>query len=186
MQALPPQWRSAGGRGAGACGEVLATGRNAPVAAHDPTAHAEIAAPAPGRRRWATTGWVTARSTLPWSPAPCSGAMLHARLARVVFGAPTQDRRRGSVLDLFANARINHQTQVQGGVLAPSAALLEDFQTRRSARHAGWLRTPVPRCTAYPQARSTCRTTLGSRNHRPVCLVGCACITLMKARAMHR
>ena len=64
----------------------------------------------------------------------CSGAILHARIARVVFGAPDpKTGAAGSVLDLFAQQRLNHQTQVQGGVLAQEcgALLTEFFRSRR-------------------------------------------------------
>jgi tRNA(adenine34) deaminase len=67
--------------------------------------------------------------------AMCAGAMLHARLKRVVFGAPDpKTGAAGSVIDLFANPQLNHQTQVQGGVLAGECgAVLQDFfQQRRS------------------------------------------------------
>lgn len=59
----------------------------------------------------------------------CAGAMLHARLKRVVFGAPDpKTGAAGSVIDLFANPQLNHQTQVQGGVLADACgATLQDF-----------------------------------------------------------
>ena len=136
-------------------GEVLATGRNAPVSEHDPTAHAEIAALRAGAQALGNyrLGDCTLYVTL--EPcAMCSGAMLHARLARVVFGAPDpKTGAAGSVLDLFANARINHQTQVQGGVLAPEcAALLEDFfQTRRSAQRTQAL-------AAHPLRQDALRT----------------------------
>jgi tRNA(adenine34) deaminase len=136
-------------------GKVLATGRNAPVAAHDPTAHAEIAAlraaaQALGNYRLGDcTLYVTLEPC-----AMCSGAMLHARLSRVVFGAPDpKTGAAGSALDLFANTRINHQTQVQGGVLAPEcAALLEDFfQARRSAQRTQAL-------AAHPLRQDALRT----------------------------
>ncbi|WP_419095656.1 tRNA adenosine(34) deaminase TadA [Curvibacter soli] len=119
-------------------GRIVATGRNAPIAGHDPTAHAEIAALRAAAqtlgnyRLEGCTLYVTLEPC-----AMCAGAMLHARLARVVYGAADpRTGAAGSVLDLFAEPRINHHTQVSGGVLAgESAALLAGFfQQRRAAQ----------------------------------------------------
>jgi tRNA(adenine34) deaminase len=121
-------------------GQVIATGRNAPVQANDPTAHAEIVALRAAAQRLGNyrldgcTLYVTLEPC-----AMCSGAMLHSRLARVVYGATEpKTGAAGSVLDLFANTAINHQTQVQGGVLAPecSALLTGFFGARRSQQRA--------------------------------------------------
>jgi tRNA(adenine34) deaminase len=120
-------------------GQVLATGRNAPVAGHDPTAHAEIvalraAAQALGNYRLdGCTLYVTLEPC-----AMCSGAMLHARLARVVFGAhDPKTGTAGSVLDLFDQPRLNHHTGLTGGVLAAecAAVLREFFKERRVNAH---------------------------------------------------
>jgi len=121
-------------------GQVIAIGRNAPVQANDPTAHAEIVALRAAAQRLGNyrldgcTLYVTLEPC-----AMCSGAMLHARLARVVYGATEpKTGAAGSVLDLFAHTAINHQTQVQGGVLATecSALLTGFFGARRSQRRA--------------------------------------------------
>lgn len=124
-------------------GAVIGRGRNHPIGSHDPTAHAEIAAlrdagAATGNYRLdGCTLYVTLEPC-----AMCSGAMLHARLARVVWGAKDpKTGAAGSVLDLFGHPQINHRTQSQGGVLAGECgALLSDFfaQRRREAR------TPPP------------------------------------------
>lgn len=116
-------------------GRAIGHGHNAPVGAHDPTAHAEItalrsAARALGNYRLSgCTLYVTLEPC-----AMCAGAMLHARVDRVVYGAAdSKAGAAGSVVDLFGNARLNHQTQVQGGVMADECgALLRDFfKTRR-------------------------------------------------------
>ncbi|MBZ0225475.1 MAG: tRNA adenosine(34) deaminase TadA [Comamonas sp.] len=120
--------------------EWLAAGWNSPVAGHDPTAHAEIralrdAARVLGNYRLdGCTLYVTLEPCL-----MCAGAMLHARLARVVFGAvDPKTGAGGSVLDVFGDKRLNHQTQVCGGVLAHDCSVLlqEFFADRRSERRA--------------------------------------------------
>ncbi|MDZ7867268.1 tRNA adenosine(34) deaminase TadA [Acidovorax sp.] len=121
-------------------GQVIATGRNAPVQANDPTAHAEIVALRAAAQHLGNyrldgcTLYVTLEPC-----AMCSGAMLHARLDRVVYGATEpKTGAAGSVLDLFAHTAINHQTGVQGGVLATecSALLTGFFGARRSQQRA--------------------------------------------------
>jgi len=130
-------------------GEVIAVGHNAPIGGHDPTAHAEIvalraAAKVLGNYRLdGCTLYVTLEPC-----AMCSGAMLHARLARLVFGAhDPKTGAAGSVINLFAQAELNHQTQVQGGVLAEACAqrLRGFFKARRINPHPlreDALRTP--------------------------------------------
>jgi tRNA(adenine34) deaminase len=105
-------------------GQLIASGRNAPIAAHDPTAHAEVVALREAAKvlgNYRLEGCTLYVTLEPCSM--CSGAMLHARLERVVFGA-TDPRTgvAGSVLNLFENTQLNHQTQVIGGVLAEACA----------------------------------------------------------------
>ena len=115
-------------------GTIVGRGHNAPVGRHDPTAHAEIqalqqAAQALGNYRLdGCELFVTLEPC-----AMCSGAMLHARLARVVYAAADpKTGAAGSVVDLFAQPRLNHQTAVTGGVLAAECgALLSEFFRRR-------------------------------------------------------
>ena len=111
-------------------GRVIASGRNAPIVSHDPTAHAEVVALREAARvlgNYRLDGCTLYVTLEPC--AMCSGALLHARVDRVVFGAP--DPRTGvagSVLNLFDHAQLNHQTQVTGGVLAEACGqLLKDF-----------------------------------------------------------
>ena len=134
-------------------GALVASGRNAPVARHDPTLHAEIDALRAGAQALGNYRLDGCELFVTLEPcAMCAGAMLHARLARVVFGAADpKTGAAGSVLDLFGNSQLNHQTQVQGGVLADDCAqLLQDFfrGRREQARAAAQplrddaLRTP--------------------------------------------
>ena len=115
-------------------GEVIATGRNAPVAQHDPTAHAEISALREAARKLGNYRLEGCELYVTLEPcAMCSGAMLHARLRRVVYGAADpKTGAAGSVLDLFAQPLLNHHTELLGGVLAESAgALLREFFAER-------------------------------------------------------
>ncbi len=116
-------------------GRVVGAGFNAPIISSDPTAHAEIralraAATAVGNYRLpGSTLYVTLEPC-----AMCVGAMFHARVQRVVFGAPDpKTGAAGGVVDLFANDQLNHHAVVEGGVLADDCgALLRGFfATRR-------------------------------------------------------
>ncbi|SFP34923.1 tRNA(adenine34) deaminase [Variovorax sp. 770b2] len=140
-------------------GQLIATGRNTPVAQHDPSAHAEINALRAGAAALGNYRLDGCELFVTLEPcAMCAGAMLHSRLARVVFGAADpKTGAAGSVLDLFAEPRLNHRTQVQGGVLAEECAgvLQGFFQQRRSvAREQAEplrddaLRTPLERFAA--------------------------------------
>lgn len=120
-------------------GRVLATGYNQPIASHDPTAHAEICALRAAGRLLGNYRLPDCELYVTLEPcAMCAGAMMHARLRRVVWGAPDpKTGAAGSVVDLFGEGRLNHQTAVLGGVLAGEcAALLREFfaERRRSTR----------------------------------------------------
>lgn len=119
-------------------GVVIATGHNAPIISHDPTAHAEIRALRAAAARLGNYRLEDCELYVTLEPCPmCAGALLHARLKRVVFGASDpKTGAAGSVLDLFAQPQLNHQTTVQGGVLAAECgALLQGFfQRKREAQ----------------------------------------------------
>ena len=115
-------------------GVVLGVGHNQPVAGHDPSAHAEIIALREAAKKVGNYRLDGCNVFVTLEPcAMCAGAMLHARVVRVVYGA--QDPKTGaagSVLNLFAQTRLNHQTTVQGGVLAQeSTSLLQSFFAAR-------------------------------------------------------
>ena len=116
-------------------GEIIGEGFNSPISMHDPTAHAEVRAmrEAATRLRNYRLGGASLYVTL--EPcAMCAGAMLHARISRVVYGAPDPKTGAcGSVIDLFAQPRLNHHAQVTGGVLADECGMLlqEFFRARR-------------------------------------------------------
>ena len=133
-------------------GVVIAAAHNAPLTLHDPCAHAEIlalraAAQAQGNYRLDDCElFVTLEPC-----AMCAGAMLHARIGRLVFGAhEPKTGAAGSVLDLFALHQLNHQTRVSSGVMAAEAAQLLQvfFQSKRQEQ----------RMTAQPVRDDALRT----------------------------
>ena len=115
-------------------GEIIGRGSNAPISHHDPTAHAEIQAM---REAAATIGnYRLVGCTLYVTLEPCamcSGAIQHARIARLVYGArDPKTGACGSVIDLMAEDRLNHHTVVEGGLLADTCgAVLSNFFAAR-------------------------------------------------------
>ena len=140
--------------------EVLGAAHNQPISTHDPTAHAEMLALREAAVRVGNYRLDGCELFVTLEPcAMCAQAALHARVARVVFGAAEpKTGAAGSVLDLFGDARLNHHTQVSAGVLqAEGTALLQAFFTeRRRAQRATQplrddaLRTPDARFDHLP------------------------------------
>jgi len=117
-------------------GGVIGRGGNAPISASDPTAHAEIAALRDAARAMGNYRLPGCELFVTLEPcAMCAGAIFHARVARVVFGA--RDPKSGvcgSVIDLFAEPRINHHAIAVAGVReAECGRLLSDFFAARRA-----------------------------------------------------
>jgi len=121
-------------------GVIVGRGFNSPIGEHDPTAHAEIAALRDAARTLRNYRLPGCELFVTLEPcAMCAGAVLQARLARLVYGArDPKTGVHGSVVDLFAVERLNHHTQVVGGVLAAECGrLLSDFfAARRRGRGA--------------------------------------------------
>lgn len=133
-------------REAGACGEVpvgavivrageiVGRGFNAPIGRNDPTAHAEVMAMRDAARRLGN--YRLAGCTLYVTLEPCAmcvGAIFHARIEKVVYGASdAKTGACGSVIDLAAQSRLNHHATFAGGVLAEEcASLLSSFFSAR-------------------------------------------------------
>jgi tRNA(adenine34) deaminase len=117
-------------------GEVVAVGYNQPIGRHDPTAHAEVNALRLAAEKLGNYRLPGCELYVTLEPcAMCSGAMMHARLARVVYAAgDPKTGVCGSVLDLFAHEVLNHHTEVVGGVLASEAStMLKGFFAERRA-----------------------------------------------------
>jgi len=121
-------------------GQIIGHGANASIAQHDPTAHAEIIALRAAAQHLGNYRLHGCELYVTLEPClMCAGAMLHARLKRVVFGAPDHKTgSAGSVLNVFALDAVNHQTQVAGGVLEGECALLlqDFFRTQRQRQAA--------------------------------------------------
>jgi tRNA(adenine34) deaminase len=118
-------------------GEIIGRGFNQPILRRDPTAHAEImalrdAADRAGNYRLpGSTLYVTLEPCV-----MCTGAIMHARVARVVYGArDPKTGAAGSVVDLYGESRLNHHADIEGGVLAEECgSLLSGFFAARRAK----------------------------------------------------
>lgn len=120
-------------------GAIVGRGHNAPITQHDPSAHAEIQAMRDAARNLGNYRLVGCTLYVTLEPcAMCCGAMQHARIARVVYGASDPKTGAcGSVVDLMAEPRLNHHAVVEGGVLAEACGMrLSRFFAERRARKA--------------------------------------------------
>ena len=118
-------------------GEVVGRGFNQPISRHDPTAHAEVMALREAAVRLGNYRLPGCTLYVTLEPcAMCAGAIMHARIDRVVFGGrDPKTGAAGSVVDLFAELRLNHHTEVVGGVLAKECgSLLSSFFAARRGR----------------------------------------------------
>ena len=119
-------------------GQLVAAGYNRPITTHDPTAHAEIVALRQAAQLLQNYRLPDCELYVTLEPcAMCAMALMHARFKRVVFAATDpKTGAAGSVTNLFADPRLNHQTELLGGVLAePASALLRQFFAERRAQH---------------------------------------------------
>ena len=116
-------------------GEIIGRGSNAPIALHDPTAHAEIQALREAAARLGNYRLVDCTLYVTLEPcAMCSGAMQHARIKKLVFGASDPKTGAcGSVINLMNEPKLNHHCEVVGGVLAVEcgSVLTDFFKLRR-------------------------------------------------------
>ncbi len=115
-------------------GEIIGRGFNAPISRHDPSAHAEMAALRDAALRLGNYRLTECELYVTLEPcAMCVGAVFHARIARVVYGArDPKTGAAGSVLDLFAEQQLNHHARITTGVLAEECGrTLSDFFARR-------------------------------------------------------
>ena len=113
---------------------VIGRGSNAPIGLHDPTAHAEIMAMREAAAYLGNYRLVDCSLYVTLEPcAMCSGAMQHARIAKLVFGASDPKTGAcGSVINLMSEPKLNHHTEVIGGVLSMECgAVLSDFFRQR-------------------------------------------------------
>lgn len=117
-------------------GVIVGRGYNAPISRHDPTSHAEVAALRDAARHIGNYRLTGCELFVTLEPCVmCVGAMFHARVARVVYGAKEpKTGAAGSVFNLFTETRLNHHARIEGGLLEEECGrLLSEFFARRRA-----------------------------------------------------
>ncbi|HEY9267857.1 MAG TPA: tRNA adenosine(34) deaminase TadA [Methylotenera sp.] len=115
-------------------GEIIGRGSNAPITTHDPTAHAEIRAMRDAAQHLGNYRLVGCTLYVTLEPcAMCTGAIQHARIAKLIYGASDPKTGAcGSVVNLMAEPKLNHHTEISGGMLAEQCgALLSRFFSAR-------------------------------------------------------
>lgn len=115
-------------------GTIIGRGSNAPITTNDPTAHAEIRAMRDAAQHLGNYRLVDCTLYVTLEPcAMCSGAIQHARIAKLIYGASDPKTGAcGSVLNLMAEPKLNHHTEITGGILAEQCgALLSSFFSAR-------------------------------------------------------
>ncbi|MBI3478757.1 MAG: tRNA adenosine(34) deaminase TadA [Nitrosomonadales bacterium] len=121
-------------------GEIVGRGFNAPISRHDPSAHAEMLALRDAAQNIGNYRLVGCELFVTLEPClMCAGAIMHARIARLVYGASDPKTGAcGSVLDAFSERRLNHHTEVVVGVLAKECGLMLSnfFALRRAQQKA--------------------------------------------------
>ncbi len=118
-------------------GKIVGRGRNGPIGGNDPSAHAEVMALRDAGRNLGNYRLPECELYVTLEPClMCSGAIFHARISRVVFGArDPKTGVAGSVLDLYAESRLNHHARIEGGVLAEECgSMLSAFFSARRQR----------------------------------------------------
>lgn len=119
-------------------GEIIGRGYNAPISGHDPSAHAEMVALRNAAQHLANYRLVGCTLYVTLEPcAMCTGAIQHARIARMVFGASDPKTGAcGSVVNLMAEQKLNHHCEVTSGVMAAECGtLLSNFFAERRKKH---------------------------------------------------
>jgi tRNA(adenine34) deaminase len=119
-------------------GVIIGRGFNAPISRHDPSAHAEMMALREAAQNTGNYRLVGCELFVTLEPClMCAGAIMHARIARLVYGASDQKTGAcGSVLNVFSEPRLNHHAELSSGILADEcgAVLSNFFEQRRAQR----------------------------------------------------
>jgi tRNA(adenine34) deaminase len=156
-------------------GQVIGNGFNQPIALHDPSAHAEIQALRAAGRTLGNYRLSGCDLFVTLEPcAMCAGAIQHARIRRLIYGAADPKTGAcGSVVDLFAQPRLNHHTSVYPGALADTAgALLSTFFAARRATKSQLqtqanAKPPIDRSDLHPDLHSSEFTSVSSSLAKP-------------------